>query len=96
MWPTYRPHQQLTALKPWRAIRPGDVVVVRDPRGHDRWLLKRCVARYGNQLELRGDNPAASTDSRDFGHVPQRDVAYVVVTKSANRQRRDRKTRPRR
>ena len=41
-----------------------------------------AVARVGTQLDLRGDNVAASTDSRDFGLVPSRDVAYIVLTAS--------------
>jgi nickel-type superoxide dismutase maturation protease len=79
MAPTYRPGERLTALRRWRGVRPGDVVVVRDPRDSTRWLLKRCVARRGGMVELRGDNAAASTDSRDFGPVPSRDVAWLVV-----------------
>ncbi len=79
MAPTYRPGERLTALRRWRRVRRGDVVVVRDPRDPSRWLLKRCVGRVGALLDLRGDNAAASTDSRAFGLVPSRDVAYVVL-----------------
>jgi hypothetical protein len=79
MMPTYRPGERLTALRRWRSVRVGDVVVVRDPRDPSRWLLKRCVAKSGLMLDLRGDNAAGSTDSRDFGLVSSRDVGYVVV-----------------
>jgi hypothetical protein len=79
MSPTYVPGERITALRRWRRVRPGDVVVVRDPRDSSRWLLKRCVAKVGSQLELRGDNAAASTDSREFGLVATRAVAYIVV-----------------
>jgi hypothetical protein len=65
----------------------GDVVVVRDPRDASRWLLKRCAAKAHSMLDLRGDNAAGSTDSRDFGFVSSRDVAYLVVAaKSALRE----------
>ena len=79
MTPTYLPGERLTAVRRWRGVRVGDVVVVRDPRKSDRWLLKRCVRRIGSDLDLRGDNAQASTDSRDFGLVPSRDVAYIVI-----------------
>jgi nickel-type superoxide dismutase maturation protease len=79
MVPTYLPGERLTALRRWRPVRVGDVVVVRDPREPSRWLLKRCVARVGSRVDLRGDNPAASTDSRDFGLVPSREVVWLVV-----------------
>lgn len=82
MAPTYLPGERLTALRRWRPVRRGDVVVVRDPRDRDRWLLKRCVDRVGEGLDLRGDNAAASTDSRVFGLVPSREVAYIVVPTS--------------
>ena len=79
MVPTYRPGQTLTALRRWRRVRAGDVVVVRDPRDARRWLLKRCVARRGDMVELRGDNALASTDSRDFGPVRDSDVKWLVI-----------------
>jgi nickel-type superoxide dismutase maturation protease len=87
MMPTYRPGERLTALRRWRPVRVGDVVVVRDPRDRSRWLLKRCVAKSRSMMDLRGDNPAGSTDSRDFGLVSSHDVAYLVVApKSAPRE----------
>ena len=84
MEPTFRPGERLTALRRWRPIRVGDVVVVRDPRDRSRWLLKRCVGRDGSLVDLRGDNLAASTDSRVFGLVPTRNVVYIVLKPSAS------------
>lgn len=79
MMPTYVPGELLTAVRKWRRIRVGDVVVVRDPRDPTRWLLKRCVARQGSLLDLRGDNENASTDSRTFGLVLSSRVAFIVL-----------------
>ena len=78
MAPTYRDGDRLTALRRWRRVRVGDVVVVPDPRDPARPLLKRCVAREGRRLFLRGDNAAASTDSRDFGLVEETSVRWLV------------------
>ncbi len=49
----------------------GDIVVAPDPREPGRLLVKRVggVATDGS-LELRGDAPDASTDSRAFGPLP--------------------------
>jgi hypothetical protein len=80
MAPTFLPGERLTALRRWRRVRIGDVVVVRDPRNAHRWLLKRCVGRVGTKLDLRGDNAVASTDSRDFGLVSSRRAVYIVLT----------------
>jgi nickel-type superoxide dismutase maturation protease len=79
MLPTYRPGERVTALRRWRALRVGDVVVVRDPREPQRWLLKRCGSLEGGLVELRGDNTAHSTDSRTFGPVPARSVRWLVL-----------------
>jgi len=79
MMPTYVPGELLTAVRKWRRVRVGDVVVVRDPRDSTRWLLKRCVTRQRSLLDLRGDNERASTDSRTFGLVPSSAVAYLVL-----------------
>ena len=83
MAPTYRPGERLSALRKWRRVRAGDVVVVRDPRDVDRWLLKRCVARRRGRLDLRGDNADASTDSRVFGLVNAGNVRYLVIAPRA-------------
>ena len=88
MAPTYLPGERLTALRRWRRVRVGDVVVVRDPRDAERWLLKRCVARVGAALDLRGDNAEASADSRVFGLVPRGEVAYIVLREPRTEPRR--------
>ncbi len=57
----------------YRERRPeiGDVVVLRDPRTPERWLVKRVRSvTASGALEVVGDAPAASTDSRVFGAVP--------------------------
>jgi nickel-type superoxide dismutase maturation protease len=79
MSPTYQPGDRVTAIRRWRPVHPGDVVVTRDPRDISRWIIKRCVAKVGDGLDLRGDNAPASTDSRDFGLIASRQVAYIVV-----------------
>ncbi len=78
MLPTYVPGERLVAVRRWRPVRVGDVVVVRGPRDETYLLLKRCVERVGRTLVLRGDNPEFSTDSRDFGSVPVRDVVWLI------------------
>jgi signal peptidase I len=83
MLPSFIPGERITALRRWRPVREGDVVILRDPRNAKQWLLKRCVARVGGRLDLRGDNAAASADSRDFGLIDAREVAYIVLSHSA-------------
>jgi nickel-type superoxide dismutase maturation protease len=78
MMPTFPDGTTLLAVRRWRAVRVGDVVVAPDPREPGRLLLKRCVARQGGLLDIRGDNPSFSTDSRNFGLVPARQVRYLV------------------
>jgi hypothetical protein len=84
MLPSYIPGERITALRRWRPVREGDVVILRDPLDASQWLLKRCVARVGQRLDLRGDNAAASTDSRDFGLIDTRDVTYIVISRSVS------------
>jgi phage repressor protein C with HTH and peptisase S24 domain len=58
-------------------IRPGDVVVARLP---GRPLgVKRAVRRTAEGWWLEGDDPAASTDSRTFGAVPDEAVVGRVL-----------------
>jgi nickel-type superoxide dismutase maturation protease len=63
---------------------PGDLVAVPDPRAGARLLIKRAVeVSAGGRVVVRGDNPEASTDSRDFGPVAASSVAGVAVYRYA-------------
>jgi len=54
-----------------RAPRPGEVVLAVDPREPRRELIKRVAAVDAElgEVELLGDAPDESTDSREFGRV---------------------------
>ena len=60
-------------------VRPGDVVALRLPGGVHRVLVKRVQGLVPDGVLVLGDNPAASTDSRDFGPVPPAAVLGRVV-----------------
>ncbi len=79
MAPTLTEGDRLLCVRRWRRPRVGDLVVVEDPRRRGRRLVKRVARVSGTRLELRGDNPAASTDSRDFGLVEVASVRHLVV-----------------
>jgi nickel-type superoxide dismutase maturation protease len=58
-----------------RSPRPGDLVVVPDPREPERLLVKRVRSTLDNgRLELAGDAADQSTDSRAFGPVQTDEV----------------------
>jgi nickel-type superoxide dismutase maturation protease len=59
--------------------RPGDVVLAPDPRAPARELIKRVDSIEGSGVQLRGDNPAASTDARAFGAVPAACIEWRAV-----------------
>ncbi|MDP9404579.1 MAG: nickel-type superoxide dismutase maturation protease [Actinomycetota bacterium] len=69
MLPSLRPGERLLVVRANRA-RPGQLVVVRDPRSPHRTLVKRVAAMEGGRAQVTGDNAAASTDSAVFGPVP--------------------------
>lgn len=53
-----------------RPPAPGDLVLVPDPRVASRLLVKRVSTIHaGGRLDVRGDSPDRSTDSRVFGSV---------------------------
>lgn len=59
---------------------PGDVVVALHPHQPDLRIIKRvdAVMPDGN-CHLQGDNPAASSDSRQFGSVPSNLLQGKVI-----------------
>ena len=70
-------------VKPFRQtlgeLQPGTVVVSWHPERPKLRLVKRLAACSAEGLTLMGDNPAASTDSRQFGMIPEALLIGVVV-----------------
>jgi len=79
MEPTLRDGDRVVVRRLGRAPRAGDVVLVPDPRAPWRGLLKRIAAVGPEGLELAGDRPDRSTDSRQFGPVDPRSVEGRVL-----------------
>jgi nickel-type superoxide dismutase maturation protease len=61
------------------SIRPGRLVVVVDPADHDHLVVKRVARAEAGWVEVLGDRPAASTDSRTWGPLPRQAVRRLVV-----------------
>jgi nickel-type superoxide dismutase maturation protease len=91
MAPTLLPGDRLLVTRLGRP-RPGDLVAVPDPRAPGRLLVKRMTALSSGEVELRGDNPSQSTDSRSFGSVPLSSLRGRVVRRYAPAGRRGRVT----
>jgi nickel-type superoxide dismutase maturation protease len=72
MRPVVQPGDRLLVAR-WLRVRPGDLVVVRDPEHQSTFLVKRVASVEPNgDLVVRGDNPNVSRDSRHFGSVARR------------------------
>jgi len=74
----------LVVSRPWGVstrIVVGDIVAVPDPRLPSRVLVKRVASidRVERTIEVLGDSPDVSTDSRDFGPLPLASVIGRVV-----------------
>lgn len=79
MVPTLLPGDRLLVARLRRPPLVGDVVLASDPRDGERELIKRVAAVRAGHVALRGDAPAASTDSRSFGELPMGAVRWVVL-----------------
>ena len=66
-----------------RPPRVGEIVLAADPRDPSRELIKRVAAvdAKSGTVDLRGDAPKASTDSRTFGAVPVEAVCWRAVAR---------------
>ena len=49
---------------------PGDVILMRHPKQAELIVVKRLAYLEGDGAYVLGDNPVASTDSRNYGLVP--------------------------
>lgn len=86
MAPTLLPGEWLVVERRTYAARQprvGEIVLAADPRDADRELIKRVAAvdLEAGTLELLGDAPEASTDSRSFGTIPIAAVRWRVVAR---------------
>src|SRR5688500_12927426 len=77
MAPTLLPGDRLLIAR--SRPRPGDVAVAPDPRDPRRELIKRVARIDASGVQLRGDNPAFSTDARVFGALPPGAVTWRAV-----------------
>ena len=86
MAPTLVPGEWLLVERRTYARRPprmGEIVLAADPREPTRELIKRVAAvdEPAGTVDLRGDAPEASTDSRTFGAIPMSAVRWRVVAR---------------
>ncbi|MCB0917329.1 MAG: nickel-type superoxide dismutase maturation protease [Actinobacteria bacterium] len=84
MEPTHQDGDWLLLLTRFR-VRVGQVVAVRDPRAPDRILIKRIHAVGPDSVDVRGDNPQFSTDSRHFGPVARKALLGRVLFRYGRR-----------
>lgn len=81
MAPLLRPGALVVAraIDPRTALRVGDVVVARRPDRLTLEIIKRIEAvTEAGSFVLAGDNPSASTDSRQFGPVTRDQIVARV------------------
>jgi nickel-type superoxide dismutase maturation protease len=94
MLPTLHPGDRVLLLRGLGPLRPafrvGDLVALADPRVPARTMVKRVAGLEGKRLVVRGDNDAASTDSRHFGPVEPAAVQGRVVYRYHPEHRRGR------
>jgi len=79
MAPTLHEGDRLLTVRWRRRLRPGQLALAPDPRAPERLLIKRVAAVTDGRVDLRGDDPQSSTDSRMFGVLPGSTVQGVVV-----------------
>jgi nickel-type superoxide dismutase maturation protease len=100
MAPTLQPGDRLVVVRvPWSPTpwpSPGQIVALTDPREPRRVLVKRVGAIHvrDGTLEVAGDRPEASTDSRTFGPVPRSSIVGRAVYRYAPPGRRGALDRP--
>ena len=81
MLPTLAHGQQVLVARFRVEPRIGDIVLALHPLREGFLIVKRIARVDAAGAFLLGDNPSATTDSRDFGSVPlERLVGRVVCT----------------
>lgn len=82
MGPTLVPGDRLLTVPARRGwLRAGQVVVLTDPADPTHLVVKRVRRVTGDRVEVVGDDPARSTDSRRWGSVPAATVRRIALTR---------------
>ena len=76
MLPRFIPGSIVIGVRFWMRLRPNAVVMIRHG-GMEK--MKRIAEVKDGRIYVLGDNPAASTDSRSFGWLPESSVMAKVV-----------------
>lgn len=77
MLPTYQPGDRVLVWR-WGNIREGDIVVF---CRNGMTLVKRATRKVSpDRWIMRGDNWRESTDSIDFGEVPNQSIIGKIVS----------------
>jgi phage repressor protein C with HTH and peptisase S24 domain len=69
-------HGQLVVGRQTRELASGDVVIIVH-EGLEK--IKRIERQQGDVVYLLGDNPGASTDSRQFGWLPAKAIIAKII-----------------
>jgi phage repressor protein C with HTH and peptisase S24 domain len=77
MAPTFVSGRVVIAIYPW-GLRPGRVVVFVH-EGKEK--IKRIDRLEPGRAFVVGDNPALSTDSREFGWIDRRSIIGRIIVK---------------
>jgi len=62
-----------------RLVRPGGLVVLSEPGHAAHLIIKRVTAVTSEGVDVVGDDPGWSIDSRTFGTVPHRKVRRIAL-----------------
>jgi hypothetical protein len=62
-------------------LRPGRLVVLSEPADRTHLIIKRASRVTPQGVDVLGDDPGWSIDSRTFGTVPHRDVRRLVLAR---------------
>lgn len=62
-----------------RLVRPRTLVVLNEPTDPDHLIIKRATHVTPDGVDVIGDDPGWSIDSRTFGTVPHRHVRRIAL-----------------
>lgn len=77
MLPTLKPGQRILVYR-WGKAKVGDLIVFKKEA---KTMVKRVVRVEGEQRYVKGDNERASSYSREWGSIEEKEVMGVVCAK---------------
>ncbi len=73
-WLIYKPLKFIQ----YNQLNSGSIILLKHPKEPNKIIIKRIFSEKSYGIDVRGDNPLSSTDSRQFGLIQKESIIGLL------------------